>query len=56
MSHATVYHLLVARESEIGHALGALGLAHAASECVVTFFTLGVPHEAPLFTVLALSV
>ena len=56
MSHATVYHLLVARESEIGHALGALGLAHAASERVVALFTLGVPHEAPLLTVLALSV
>ena len=56
MSHATVEHLLVASESKIRHALGALRLAHAAREGVVALLALGVPHESPLLAILTFSV
>ena len=56
MSHSTVKHLLIACESKIRHTLWALRLTHAAREGVEAFLALGVPHEAPLFTVLAFSV
>merc|ERR1711971_778686 len=56
MSHSTIRRFLITSQSKISHTVWAFRLTHTASESIISFSTLRIPHETPFFAIFTLSI